>query len=48
MLVFYLLLSASAFAPSRGVPAPSRGVPAKLVLLHDAVNTVGKILFSRR
>ena len=41
MLVFFLLLSACAFAPSRGAPA-------KLVLLHDAVNTVSKILFGRR
>ena len=36
-LVFFLLLSACALSPSRGVPAT-------LVLLHDAVNTVGKII----
>ena len=37
MLVFFLLLSTCALSPSRGVPAT-------LVLLHDAVNTVGKII----
>ena len=40
MLVFFLLLSACALSPSRGVPAT-------LVLLHDAVNTVGKIIVQR-
>ena len=36
-LVFFLLLAACALSPSRGVPAT-------LVLLHDAVNTVSKII----
>ena len=39
-LVFFLLLSACALSPSHGVPAT-------LVLLHDAVNTVGKIIVQR-
>ena len=40
MLVLFLLLAACALSPSRGVPAT-------LVLLHDAVNTVGKIFVQR-
>ena len=36
-LVFFLLLSACALSPSRGAPAT-------LVLLHDAVNTVSKMV----